>query len=140
MSDFCSSSKANLESPKRHGCPKNNKKYGEVSCKTILHHAKEPWNLELREQAYYFCHDPDCEVVYFGIDNSMIQKDQLRTKVGIKETSEDTLICYCFGVSKSEANRNIHVKKFIVEQTKSSLCSCSTYNPSGKCCLKDFPK
>lgn len=140
MSDCCSSNKENLETPKRHTCPKSNKKYGEVSYKTILHHVKEPWKLKLKEQTYYFCGDPNCDVVYFGLDNSMIQKDQLRTQVGIKETSEDALICYCFGVSKLEAKKNEQVKAFVIEQTKHSLCSCTTYNPSGKCCLKDFPK
>ena len=28
----------------------------------------------------------------------------------------------------------------IVEQTKNARCSCETSNPSGRCCLKVFPK
>jgi len=137
MSDCCS--KQNQKA-KRHICPENNKEYGEVAFKTLLHHVKEPWNLALKNQTYYFCSAPDCDVVYFGSDNSTIHKDQLRTKVGIKENSDDALICYCFGVSKAEAQDNEQAKVFVIEQTKNSLCSCTTHNPSGKCCLKDFPK
>jgi len=137
MSD-CRSKKN--QKAKRYTCPENNKTYGEVPYKTILHHVKAPWNLALKDQTYYFCSAPDCDVVYFGSDNSTIHKDQLRTKVGIKESSDDALICYCFDVSRAAAQADEHAKAFIIGQTKNSLCACTTHNPSGKCCLKDFPK
>lgn len=141
MSDcYSKQNQKNDHKSKRHTCPENNKAYGEVPYKTILHHIKAPWNLALKEQAYYFCSDPDCDVVYFGYDNSTIDKDQLRTKVGIKESSDEALICYCFGVSRSAAKANEKAKEFVIKQTRSSLCSCTTNNPSGKCCLKNFPK
>ena len=140
MSDCCSSKKEVQQHAKRHVCPENGAQYLEVPYSTVLHHIKEPWKLALKEQAYYFCDDPHCEVVYFGIDKSIIRKDQLRTKVGIKETSEDALICYCFGVTKAQALTNEQAKAFVIEKTKNSLCSCTTHNPSGRCCLKDFPK
>lgn len=140
MSNCCSKSNRNHQNAKRHTCPESNKEYGEVPYKTILHHVKEPWNLALKEQAYYFCSDPDCDVIYFAYDNSTLRKNQLRTKVGIKEKSDDALICYCFDVSRATAQDNEKAKAFVIEQTKKSLCSCTTYNPSGKCCLKDFPK
>jgi len=140
MSNWCAANKQNQKSPKRHNCPENKEKYGEVPYKTLLHHVKEPWKLNPKEQAYYFCNDPDCDVVYYGSDNSTIRKDQVRTKIGIKETADDTLICYCFGVTKSAARSDEQAKAFVLEQTKNSLCSCTTRNPSGKCCLKDFPK
>ena len=137
MSDCCSKSN---QKTKRHTCPENNKEYGKVPFKTILHHLKTPWNLTPKEQTYSFCSDPGCDVVYFGEDSSIIHKNQLRTKVGIKETSDDALICYCFDVSRATAQANEEAKAFVVEQTKKPLCSCTTRNPSGKCCLKDFPK
>ena len=140
MSDCCSSKKEMEQHPKRHVCSENGKQYLEVPYGTVLHHIKQPWKLAPKKQAYYFCEDSNCEVVYFGIDNSTICKDQLRTKVGIKETSDDALICYCFGVSKSEARTNKQAKTFVIEQTKNSLCSCTIHNPSARCCLKDFPK
>lgn len=140
MSNCCSSQQTTKQSSKRHCCPINGKQYLEVPYGTVLHHVKEPWKLALKEQAYYFCDDPHCDVVYFGIDGSTLLKNQLRTKVGVKETSEDTLICYCFGISKAEAKANVQAKTFVVEQTKNSTCSCTSRNPSGRCCLKDFPK
>jgi len=140
MSDCCSTNKQDEQTPKQHNCPENKKEYGEVPYQTVLHHVKEPWKLAPKEQVYYFCSDPDCDVVYIGYDNTTIRKDQIRTIIGIKETSEEALICYCFGVTKSEAQTNDQAKAFVIEQTKISMCSCTTHNPSGKCCLKDFLK
>jgi len=31
------------------------------------------------------------------------------------------------------------LKDFVVEQTKADVCACDIRNPSGRCCLKDFP-
>lgn len=140
MSECCSPKKEVEQRPKRYVCPNNGKKYLEVPYSTVLHHFKAPWKLIPKEQAYYFCDDPECDVVYFGYDNSTIAKDQLRTRVGIKESADNALICYCFGVSKSEAQTEELAKLFVIEQTKNSQCSCTTFNPSGRCCLKDFPK
>ena len=138
MSDCCTVNRESEQHPRKYVCPKNGKQYLEVPFGTVLHHIRKPWELALKDQAYYFCDDPHCDVVYFGVDGSTISKDLLRTKVGIKETDMDALICYCFGVSKAQANKQ--VKTFVMEQTKHSTCSCSTSNPSGRCCLKDFPK
>lgn len=140
MSDCCSSNQELTQGPKRHACPKNGDQYIEVPYGTVLHHVNEPWHAGLKEQRYYFCDDPDCDVVYFGLDNTVITKSMLRTRVGTKETSDDALICYCFGVTKAQARSNKQVKAFVVEQTKNARCSCETSNPSGRCCLKDFPK
>jgi len=140
MSDCCSDNKKSEQHPKRHVCPNNGNSYFEVPFETVLHHIKQPWEFALKEQAYYFCEDPNCDVVYFGVDNSIVKKEQLRTIVGIKVPAEDALICYCFGVSKAQAKTNNQAKAFVLKQTKNSTCSCATYNPSGRCCLKDFPK
>ena len=140
MSDCCSTNKESEQYPKRHVCPNNGKAYLEVPYGTVLHHIKSPWELALKEQVYYYCDDPQCDVVYFGIDDSVVSKHQVRTKIGVKEPSNDTFICYCFGVSKFVAQINNKAKEFVIEQTKNATCSCTTHNPSGRCCLKDFPK
>lgn len=147
MSDCCSTSsseensEANIEikRPKKYTCPVNGKQYSKVPPTTILHHLNEPWKWTVKQQGYYFCTDPDCDVVYFGEDDSMILKSGLRTKVGLKEQSDEALVCYCFGVSKTEAS-NEKIKDFVIKSTQEKTCACSTRNPSGKCCLKDFPK
>ena len=139
MSDCCSSNKANLSFPRKQTCPINGQDYIRVPVKTILHHINEPWNVKLKKQGYYFCADPNCEVVYFGEDGTQIKKFDLRTKVGIKEKDGESIICYCFGVSKSAAKQDLLIKDFVVQQTKQHLCACDARNPSGRCCLKDFP-
>jgi len=139
MSQSCTSENTATMYPKRYACPINGKTYSGVSSTTILHHVNEPWQWAGKQQGYYFCTDPDCNVVYYGQDGSLILKSELRTTVGVKEKSDESLVCYCFGVTKSKAN-NEKVKNFVIIRTKEKACACSTHNPSGKCCLKDFPK
>ncbi|MDH5484932.1 MAG: hypothetical protein OEY43_06800 [Gammaproteobacteria bacterium] len=138
MSDCCSSQKP--EKIKRHSCPVHGQLCLQVAVSTIIHHLKSPWEYPLKDQAYYFCDDPGCDVVYFGEDDSVINKQLLRTVVGIKQQTDDAVICYCFGVSKSDAMNNPVANAFVIEQTKQGVCACATRNPSGRCCLKDFPK
>ena len=140
MSDCCSSDKGNTSAPRKQPCPVNLQNYISVELKTILHHIKDSWNTNLKEQGYYFCDDKDCDVVYFGEDKSVITEDQLRTKISAKTEKDDVLICHCFGVSRADAKKNAVIKEFVIQQTKIGNCSCETSNPSGRCCLKGFPK
>jgi len=126
--------------PRKFACPENELQYIEVDKRTILQHIKSPWEYMTNEQKYYFCDDPDCDVVYFGINGSVINKSQLRTVIGKKEKDENTLVCYCFGVSKALAAQNADIKTYVTQQTKEKNCACEVRNPSGRCCLKDFPK
>ncbi len=142
----CSSSDVKYKgdtSPKRHACPKNGKEYLQVSFSTVLQHIKKPWNqnfLKQGEKTHYFCSDPDCEVVYFDEKNSIIIKSDLRTLVGIKEPQNDNaMACYCFDITLAEAKSDSKLKQYVINQTKNNFCSCESQNPSGKCCLKDFP-
>lgn len=140
MSDCCSSSSCDNTHPKKHRCPGNGHEYSEVSVRTIIYHIKEAWTWKPTGDRYFFCDDPACEVVYFGDDGSMILRSQMRTCVGAKDLSDNSLLCYCFGVAKADFHANPATKDFVVAQTKAGLCSCDTSNPSGRCCLKDFPK
>ena len=140
MIDCCVSKKSDCDPPKKHRCPINGKEYSSVGYKTILHHLSEPWNNTLIKQGYYFCSDENCDVVYFGQDNTLISKSELRTNVGVKEKAPERMVCYCFGVSYAAAENDGRVVEFVKEKTKQSLCSCETSNPSGRCCLKDFPR
>jgi hypothetical protein len=139
MSDCCNSSKP-ASNPGKHVCPVNGKLYSEVSLGTIMHHIHTPWLHSLKDQAYYFCDDPECDVVYFGLDNTTIITGSLRTIVGVKDQSDESPVCYCFGISRQQAINDSEAKAFVIEQTKNHTCSCATSNPSGRCCLKDFPK
>ncbi|MDH5258630.1 MAG: hypothetical protein OEX07_11500 [Gammaproteobacteria bacterium] len=143
MSDCCSSSNntaSAVDSPSRHSCPSNGENCMKVDYATVLHHVKSAWAQNIADQAYYFCDAPECDVVYIGLDDSLITKSMLRSLVGVKEDDDTALICYCFDVTKAEAKSDRSAYQFVVEQTKKSNCSCKTSNPSGRCCLKDFPK
>jgi len=146
MSDCCGSSCSSESAdkqnslPRKFTCPENAQQYVEVSNKTILQHIKSPWQHPLQEEKYYFCDDPNCDVVYFGLTGSRINKSELRTVVGIKENNDEALVCYCFGVSKALAKQNADIKTYVTQQTKEKNCACDVRNPSGRCCLKDFPK
>jgi len=140
LPDCCASSDSINKPPKKHICPINRNAYSEVSISTIMYHLNQPWKWNDKNQGYYFCDDPDCEVVYFGQDDSVIKKSELRTTVGVKEKSQNSLVCYCFGISKYEAATNKKAKDFVKKQTRKQTCACESLNPSGKCCLKDFPK
>lgn len=138
MSDCCSS--RGETTPRRHRCPRNGIEYAEVPVQTILHHLRRPWEWKEGMQRYYFCDDPACEVVYFGEDGSTLLRDDLRGTVGIKAPSPDAPLCYCFGISRQDAAAEPSLREFVVEKTRLGLCSCETRNPSGRCCLKDFPR
>jgi hypothetical protein len=140
MSECCSSSGCNDIHPKKQRCPVNGHECSEVGVRTIAHHIKEAWHWQSTAKRYFFCDDPTCELVYFGDDGSRILKSQLRTPVGVKEVSDDGLLCYCFGVTKQNFLNNPATRDFVVAQTKAGQCSCETSNPSGRCCLRDFPK
>ena len=140
MSDRCSTSRPSGVMPKKHICPVNGKAYRQVSPNTIKHHIKAPWAWREKNQGYYFCPDPDCRVVYYGEDDSVIEKEAVRTEVRLKESSENALVCYCYGVSKLEARTNPRIREFVVEETTQHRCACEFRNPSGRCCLGEFPK
>ncbi len=123
--------------PKKHRCPVNGQQYSSVSTKTILHNIKTPWNWKNSSQGYYFCDDPECDVVYFGLDDSTIKQSELRKVVGVKENKPHSMVCYCFGVSRQESSDQ-SIKEFVIQQTRDKTCACTTRNPSGRCCLKDF--
>ncbi|MGB5497083.1 MAG: hypothetical protein WBM97_21655 [Sedimenticolaceae bacterium] len=139
MSDDCSAGNCTTPSSRTYRCPANGREYRSVSVRTVMHHVQQAWRRVQRGGNYYFCEDPDCEVVYFAGDDSVILKSGVRTSIGVKIDSADAPICYCFGVTKADALANPGIKRFVMEQTKHGVCSCETSNPSGRCCLKNFP-
>ncbi|MEW8657558.1 MAG: hypothetical protein AB2603_04455 [Candidatus Thiodiazotropha endolucinida] len=139
MTHCCAEPGCNTNRPGKHRCPVNGVEYSEVSAKTVAHHVHRPWQLDSHTKRYYFCDDPACGVVYFGDDDSVISQAQVRTRVGVKEQSDDAMLCYCFGVTKSDAASEPGIRAYIVRQTKLGVCSCETSNPAGVCCLKTFP-
>ncbi len=137
MSDCCSQA-SKTEHPKRLKCPVSGKECAAVGVKTLLHHLKRPWHQNLKEQEYYYCSDPNCDVIYFGQNTTICTQQALRTTVGLKLAGGDRVLCYCFDIKASDYEKDRTLKAFVLEQTKSGSCACDIQNPSGKCCLKDF--
>lgn len=107
----------------------------------MLQHIKSPWLHSLtNKQAFFYCNSALCGVVYFSPDGTTFKKSDIRVEIGVKEQKDSALICFCFGVSKAQATSDKKIKEFVANQTRLSLCACDISNPSGRCCLKDFPK
>lgn len=138
---LCCTSSNNTHS--KAACPVNGQLYPQIRRRTVLHQIRQPWQQALTAEHYYFCDDPNCDVVYFSNDQQIIVQSELRQPVGQKSTAADKPVCYCFDILLADlqtARDQIALKAFITEQTKNSACDCEIRNPSGKCCLKDFPK
>jgi len=140
MTECCSSKCEDKQNIAKQNCPVCGHKCLSVTEKTMLHHINKPWMYTLADQQYYYCSTENCDAIYFAENAEIITKSEIRTRIGIKEQSGDALICFCFGINKEEAISGKNVKEFVIQQTKASMCSCDTANPSGRCCLKDFPK
>lgn len=121
MSDCCNNSTC-TDVPKKAVCPVNGQSYHRVDRKTLLHHLSKPWQLDLPEQAYYFCNSPDCDVVYFGQDKQTFTQAELRITVGQKSRRDDRTLCYCFDVKLNDlAERLSSAQSFVINQTRSAL-------------------
>jgi len=123
-------------------CPVNGQLYAPVSHRTVQHHVRQPWRRELTAQRYYFCDDPDCEVVYFGDNQQLILQAEMRQTIGQKSSAPDKPVCYCFDIQWADLQNPgelVRLKTYVTEQTRTSACDCEIRNPSGKCCLRDFP-
>ena len=135
MSSCCSSPSETKPKISKLDCPSCGKKCLHVSFKTMQHHIKQPWSYPFSEEQYYYCGNPGCDAVYFSATNKIIHVSEIRPP-----SKDEDLICFCFGITRSDSTINKGLKDFVVEKTKSSMCSCEMVNPSGRCCLKDFPK
>lgn len=139
MAACCTLDNENKPGILKQPCPSCGQAALEVSRQTMMQHIKDVWAYPFSDEAYYFCRSPACEVVYFTASGEQLDKSAIRTTIGIKEQNDEAIICYCFGINKIMA-ANKDVKDFVIQQTRESSCACETSNPSGRCCLKDFPK
>lgn len=137
MSDCCGNS--NDSEKTRISCPAKNCLSHKVGFKTVKHQVRSPWINCDDEELYYFCTNPDCDIVYFTASEKVIYKNQLRNPVGQKDTSDDAMLCYCFDINNKQARENTDLKSYVTQATRNKQCSCDLRNPSGKCCLKNFP-
>ncbi len=82
-------------------------------------------------------------MVYFDRAGGVIEKSQVRVRVGIKETEDPIPVCYCFGFTQEDIFEEIHaigitrIPDKIRAEVKAGNCACEINNPSGSCCLGD---
>lgn len=136
----CCTAKDKPDYPAKAICPRNGQSYRRVARKTLLHHLSKPWQRDIPEQGYYFCDSSDCEVVYFGEDTRTFTQTDLRTPVGQKSQQPERTLCYCFDVTLQDIVDNTSARNYVIDQTRGGTCDCEIRNPSGRCCLRDFPK
>ncbi len=103
------------------------------------------WAGEVPRGPWRFCASPACDLVYFGPAGTY-RKDQLRVRVGLKETEAPRPLCYCFGHSAEslradwQATGRLDAVEEIRAAVKEGRCRCDVENPSGACCLGDVLK
>jgi len=123
-------------------CPMCGENGREVHPFTIRSMLKDEWLSDILHDKYFFCANPDCETVYYsGSGKSAFQKDQLKIRVGLKEKTSQRTLCYCFGYTMEDIEREIRenrrntIPKDISSKIESGLCHCEDANPEGRCCL-----
>lgn len=99
------------------------------------------------DTGWRFCDAPGCDVVYFSEEgDTRFTKPQLKVPVGVKETTGERPLCYCFGHSISSIKDDLRTKgrsdalEDIRAKMKDPGCRCETENPSGACCLGSVTK
>lgn len=96
---------------------------------------------------FYFCETPTCEIVYFNNEQQVyLHKEEVKVRVGIKETENPVPICYCFGWTQEMIFEQIKQRGYstavqeISAKVKAGECACDIKNPSGRCCLGNIYK
>ena len=129
----------------RSNCPTCHQPQKSVGVDVLRHHLVSPLNQHIEAQGYYFCANTHCSTVYFGENGQEYTQQQVRGVVGQKQTSPTRPLCYCFDISAQQVIDELNntgsspSKDFVIAQTKAQSCACQYRNPSGACCLADFP-
>src|SRR5712692_4643715 len=78
-----------------------------VERQTILHHVKPEHLDRVNSEAYRFCPDANCEVVYYGDGGTRFTVDDVRELVTAKTKGDHRPLCYCFGFTEGDARKEI---------------------------------
>lgn len=102
----------------------------------LLYHVNDISKIQNTE--YFLCKNPECEVVYFSLENIFTCKE-LNKEVGFKNySSAEANLCYCFNHKKKDIDE--HTLGDIEEKMKTAGCKCEIRNPQGSCCLSGIKK
>ena len=98
----------------------------------------------LSPTSYYFCPEPDCDVVYFAPQGKAFHQADVRTTVWQKAAPGGRTICYCFGETEDAIRGDVARSgaSDVVERVRAHIaagrCACDIRNPRGTCCLGDL--
>ena len=112
-----------------------------VERQTVFHHVKHEQLDRVNGEAYRFCAEPNCPIVYYGDKGACFTVDDLRELVTTKTQGDKRPICYCFGFTEGDARDEIArtgtstIPTTISRLIKSGMCACEVRNPEGVCCL-----
>ncbi len=126
-------------------CPKCGNKGTGVKPLTLRALLNDDFVDDVADLDYKFCHIADCDVVYYG-NGQTFTKSQLKVPVGVKETTGERPLCYCFGHSVASIKDELQTKghsdalEDIRQKMEKPGCRCETENPSGLCCLGSVTK
>ena len=90
-----------------------------------------------------FCRAQECGVLYYGSGGRSAHKQDASVRVGLKESEDPLPVCYCFGFSRADIEREIAdtggctIAARITAEVKAGKCACEIKNPAGACCLGD---
>ncbi|MGI8654559.1 MAG: putative iron-sulfur cluster-binding metallochaperone [Pyrinomonadaceae bacterium] len=117
-----------------------------VERKTVLHHVRHDLLERVKNEAYRFCPDPNCSLVYYSDGGAHFSTDDLRELVTVKASGDKRPLCYCFGLNEGDARDEIaragnsSIPAQISQLIKAGMCACETRNPAGVCCLGQVNK
>lgn len=142
MSDCCSVNARTGTAPAVMACPVNGARSKRVDVLTVKSLVRQ-LPLGMSNDQYYFCEARDCDVVYFPFDAQapIFRRADLLVRVGAKEATDPIPVCYCFGFTVKDIEKEIAdtgrstVAERISGEVKAGNCACEVKNPSGKCCL-----
>lgn len=95
---------------------------------------------QVADAEYRFCDAKDCDIVYYG-NGQAFTTAQLKVVVGVKATTGERPLCYCFGHSVATIEEELRTKgrseaiADIRRKMADPGCMCEVKNPSGSCCL-----
>ncbi|HEY2971115.1 MAG TPA: hypothetical protein VGJ48_01260 [Pyrinomonadaceae bacterium] len=112
-----------------------------VERQTVFHHVKHEQLDRVNGEAYRFCAEPTCPIVYYGDEGTRFTVDDVRELVTTKTQGDARPICYCFGFSEGDARKEIErtgqskIPERVSGLIKAGMCACEVRNPAGVCCL-----
>jgi len=128
-------------------CPVNGARSKQVDILTVKSLVRQ-LPLGMPNTQYYFCETQGCDAVYFPLDTQAptFRRADLIVRVGRKETADPIPVCYCFGFTRKDIQREVveagrsTILGRIKAEVKAGNCACEVKNPSGECCLGDVTR